>query len=132
MSIMKMYVTDSLYLNAEQVGDNKYIIHLTNGEEIRVTELPKDDRGSIWLWKINSQYFDKDEYALNYLKKLISEKLTGYRIILHAKKEAPVICGTDGRACRCPGKCNTALCSDCPVAEAFFAERDGVKLIYAV
>lgn len=132
MSIMKMYVTDSLYLNAEQVGDNKYIIHLTNGEEIRVTELPKDDRGSIWLWKINSQYFDKDEYALNYLKKLIFEKLTGYRIILHAKKEAPVICGTDGRACRCPGKCNTALCSDCPVAEAFFAERDGVKLIYAV
>lgn len=132
MSIMKMYVTDSLYLNAEQVGDNKYIIHLTNGGEIRVTELPKDDRGSIWLWKINSQYFDKDEYALNYLKKLISEKLTGCRIILHAKKEAPVICGTDGRACRCPGKCNTALCSDCPVAEAFFAERDGVKLIYAV
>lgn len=132
MSKMKMYITDSLYLNAEQVSDNRYIIHLTNGKEIKITELPKDDKGSIWRWKIESQYFDKDEYALNYLKTLISEKLTGYRIVLHAKKEVPVICGVDGRACRSPRKCNTALCYDCPVAEAFHAERDGVKLIYAV
>lgn len=37
-----------------------------------------------------------------------------------------------GYACRFPGKCNSALCSDCPVAEAFFAERDGVELVYAI
>lgn len=67
--------------------------------------------------------------ALNYLKKLVAEKLTGKRILLHKKREKPDICGY---ACRFPGKCNSALCSDCPVAEAFFAERDGVELVYAI
>lgn len=60
---------------------------------------------------------------------LVAEKLTGKRIILHKKREKPDICGY---ACRFPGKCNSALCSDCPVAEAFFAERDGVELVYAI
>lgn len=58
-----------------------------------------------------------------------AEKLTGKRILLHKKREKPDICGY---ACRFPGKCNSALCSDCPVAEAFFAERDGVELVYAI
>lgn len=66
------------------------------------------------------------------LKRIVSEKLTGKRIILHAKGQVPEICGVDGRACRCPGKCNSGLCYQCPVADKFFADRDGVELIYAV
>ncbi len=38
MSIMKMYVEE--YLAAEQVAENRYIIHLSNGKEIEVTEHP--------------------------------------------------------------------------------------------
>ena len=126
MSIMKMYVAE--YLAAEQVAEDRYIIHLSNGKEIEVTEHPVHN-GNMWDWKIDSQVFDTDDYALNYLKKLVAEKLTGKRIILHKKREKPDICGY---ACRFPGKCNSALCSDCPVAEAFFAERDGVELVYAI
>ena len=37
MSIMKMYVEE--YLNAEQVAENLYIIHLSNGKEIEITEI---------------------------------------------------------------------------------------------
>lgn len=131
MSLMKMYVTDSLYLDAEQTSETTWVIHLSNGKQITVEEHPEYN-GTTWDWKVNTQFFEKDQYALNYLKQLISEKLTGKRIIYHAKKEVPNICGVDGRACRSPGQCNTALCSSCPVAEAFFAERDGVELIYAV
>lgn len=63
------------------------------------------------------------------LELLPAEKLTGKRILLHKKREKPDICGY---ACRFSGECNRALCSDCPVAEAFFAERDGVELVYAI
>ena len=131
MSLMKMYVTDSLYLNAEQADDKAWIIHLSNGKEIKVEKDPEHN-GSVWAWKVDKSIFDDDDSALNYLKRLINEKLTGKRIIMHAKLDAPNICGIDGRACRSPGECNTALCSHCPVAEEFFAERDGVKLVYAV
>lgn len=85
--------------------------------------------GNVWDWKVDSQVFDTDNYALNYLKKLVAEKLTGKRILLRKKREKPDICGY---ACRFPGECNRALCSECPVAEAFFAERDGVGLVYAI
>lgn len=127
---MKYFVLDSLKLKAEQISDNEYLIRLSNGEQIKVIEQPVYN-GETWEWKVDTQYFSKEEYALRYLKRLISEKLTGIRVLYHEKREAPDICG-HGRACRYPGKCNTALCSDCPVAEAFFAECDGVKLIYAV
>lgn len=126
MSIMKMYVEE--YLNAEQVAENLYIIHLSNGKEIEITERPVYN-GNVRDWKVDSQVFDTDNYALNYLKKLVAEKLTGKRILLHKKREKPDICGY---ACRFPGECNRALCSECPVAEAFFAERDGVGLVYAI
>lgn len=86
MSIMKMYVEE--YLAAEQVAENRYIIHLSNGKEIEVTEHPVHN-GNMWDWKIDSQVFDTDDYALNYLKKLVAEKLTGKRILLHKKREKP-------------------------------------------
>ena len=85
MSIMKMYVEE--YLAAEQVAEDRYIIHLSNGKEIEVTEYPVHN-GNMWDWKIDSQVFDTDDYALNYLKKLVAEKLTGKRIILHKKRES--------------------------------------------
>lgn len=84
MSVMKMYVEE--YLNAEQVAENFYIIHLSNGKEIEVTERPVHN-GNVWDWKVDSQVFDTDNYALNYLKKLVAEKLTGKRILLHKKRE---------------------------------------------
>ena len=84
MSVMKMYVEE--YLNAEQVAENFYIIHLSNGKEIEVTERPVHN-GNVWDWKVDSQVFDTDNYALNYLKKLVAEKLTGKRILLHNKVE---------------------------------------------
>lgn len=111
-------------------------MHLSNGKEIRVEKdaeyVNETGKKSTWMWKIDEQFFDKDEYALNYLKKLLVERLTGKRIILHSKRNAPDICGVDGCACRARGKCNTALCSYCPVAEKFFADRDGVELVYAI
>ena len=115
-------------LNAEQISDNKYIIHLSNEKQIEVEEQPEYN-GVVWAWKVDSQYFGKDEHALDYLKRLVAEKLTGIRVIYHEKRKVPDICGY---ACRRPGECNTNLCMECPVAEAFFAERDGVKLVYAI
>ena len=134
MSIMKMYVEE--YLNAEQVAENLYIIHLSNVASesdsdvayiqekgklvVGITEFaPMDykDANDEWIG------FDAD------MAKLVAEKLTGKRILLHKKREKPDICGY---ACRFPGECNRALCSECPVAEAFFAERDGVGLVYAI
>lgn len=131
MALIEMYVSDSLYLDAERITDKVYIVHLSNGKEIRVEKEPEYN-GDTWAWKVDSQVFCRDDYALSYLKEIVVEKLTGKRIILHAKKEVPDICGVEGRACRAKGKCNTALCSFCPVAEKFEADRDGVELIYAV
>lgn len=128
---MEMYVSDSLYLDAEKVGEKLYIIHLSNGKDIIVEKDPEHN-GYTWAWKVDNQIFSYDDYALSYLKTIIAEKLTGKRIIFHAKKEVPNICGVDGKACRAKGRCNTALCCSCPVAEKFEADRDGVELIYAV
>ena len=136
MTMMEMCVTDSLFLDAEKISEKVFIVHLSNGKEIWVEKdaeyTSETGEKSTWMWKVDNQFFGEDEYALNYLKKLLAENLTGKRIILHAKRNAPDICGVDGRACRAPGKCDRALCSYCPVAEKFFADRDGVELIYAV
>ena len=90
------------------------------------------ETGSVWDWKVDSQYFSKDEYAAKYLMKLIGEKNTGIRYINRPRRKVPDICGVDGSYCRHPNECNTMLCSDCPVAEEFFASRDGVTLKYAM
>ena len=127
----EMYGSDSLFLNAEALDEKRWIIHLSNGKTIAVEKEPEYN-GQTWEWRIDGQVFGKDGYALDYLKRLVAEKLTGKRIILHQKRKVPEICGIEGRACRHPGECNTMLCSDCPVAEKFFADRDGVELVYAV
>lgn len=113
--MVEMYVSDSLYLNAEVLDEKHWMIHLSNGAEIPVEKDP-EHYGSRWGWKIGNQIFSDDKTALWYLERLVTEKLTGKRIVLHAA----------------PGECNRALCSRCPVAEKFFADRDGVELVYAV
>lgn len=62
MSIMKMYVEE--YLAAEQVAENRYIIHLSNGKEIEVTEHPVHN-GNMW-----------DSYSIfNYLARQYGVKI---------------------------------------------------------
>lgn len=88
------------------------------------------DSETIFPWKVDTQFFSRDNWAAKYLLRLIEEKKTGIRKIYHERRTPPDICGIGGKACRSPGKCNTMLCTDCPVAEEFFAERDGVVLQY--
>lgn len=126
--MMEMYLQD---LNATEIEPDIYEILLSNGEKISVSRNVKHN-GTIWEWKVNDQLFSKEQYALNYLKRVISEKLTGYRVLYHSKQKVPEICGVNGAACRRPGKCNSALCITCPVAEKFFADKDGVTLVYAI
>ena len=118
------------FMPAKQTNLNTFYITLSNGITIDIVKNPEHN-GSIWGYRINTQYFSNEQYAEQYLKKLIAEKLTGNRIIHHKKNEVPNICGVNGAACRNPGKCNSALCNHCPIAEKFFADRDNVKLIYS-
>ena len=91
------------------------------------------DTQSRWAWKVcgnNPQYFSSGNTTVKYLMKYMEEQRTGIRVIPRAKRAVPALCGINGRSCRHPGRCNTALCSECPVAEKFFAKRDGLKLVY--
>jgi len=125
------WILDESNLNAKETAPNIYTIELSNGKTITVIR-DAIRNGIEWAWKVDTQYFSRDSYARAYLKELIAEKLTGKRILFRARGKAPNICGVDGCACRHPGKCNTALCSTCPVADDFFATEDGVELVYAV
>lgn len=128
---MMEYKFGAMYLNAERVDDKNYIIHLSNGKDIYVEKEPTYNE-EIWAWRVGTQVFDNEQFALNYLNRLVVELLTGKRVIFHAKRKAPEICGVGGSGCRAPGECNRMLCANCPVAEKFFADRDGVELVYAV
>lgn len=111
----------------------QFEITLSNGSVIIVErEAVNLDTGTVWDWKVDSQFFSDGNYARMYLNRLIAEKLTGKRVIYRGKKPVPEICGIEGAACRSPGACNTMLCSNCPVAEKFFADRDGVELVYVI
>ena len=81
---------------------------------------------SRWKWLVDGQYFDSDKFAAKYLLRRIEEIRTGIRTFDHEKQAVPDICGVEGRACRHPNTCDSALCSHCPVAEEFFAKRDGI------
>lgn len=115
---------------AERHDLKHWTVHLPNGKTIPVEQRPIHNEKE-WAWKVDDQIFSGDESALRYLKKLITEKQTGKRILPYSMGEVPYICGVNGAACRAPGRCNTLLCDRCPVADQFFADRDGVELIYA-
>lgn len=74
--MVEMYVSDSLYLNAEVLDEKHWMIHLSNGAEIPVEKDP-EHYGSRWGWKIGNQIFSDDKTALWYLERLVTEKLTG-------------------------------------------------------
>ena len=122
------------YLNGQKTEHDceKWRIQLSNGKEIEIEKNPVSSTGTAWAWRIDCQYFDNEDIAVKYLRQLVTEKLTGKRVLLRKKGAVPEICGIDGIRCRNPLACNSALCSHCPVADAFFADRDGVELIYAI
>lgn len=141
---------DVLSVPAKQIDEKAFYVALSNGKTIDVlqdveykyTDSYGNEKCSNWKWKIDGQYFDKDEYATKYLKKIISEKLTGNRIIYHARHEVPDICGceeflkehaNDSWGCHAQrdGRFSN-LCSSCPIAEEIEANRDGVNLVYAI
>lgn len=107
-------------------------LKLSNGKELYVEkDAVNPSTVSKWPWKIENQYFIIDSHAGKYLQQRIVELTTGIRVLLK-KNPVPDICGVDGRACRHPNECDSALCMDCPVAEKFHAEKDGVTIVYAV
>lgn len=127
---MMKYYLDYCLNTMKDISGKLWRVCLPNGKRFDVWQ-DAELNGKTWCWRVEDQYFSREEYAVNYLLRLIAEKLTGKRIIYHSKREVPEICGVEGAACRSSGKCNTALCTDCPVAEKFFADRDGVELVYA-
>lgn len=142
--------SEILGISAEQVNENTFIISLINGKKIEVIKdaehKSKDSTGNVttttWAYKIDSQYFDKFEHAYSYIRILITEKLTGNRIIYHEQGKIPALCGCkkyltkhahDGKGCQAQRTNQfSALCSDCPIAEQLQAEQNGVKLVYAI
>lgn len=140
--------TEILGVQAKQTGENTYLVRLVNGKTFTVItdaeHHDKDsygnDRVTTWEFKVDTQYFSNFDYAYKYIHELITEKLTGNRIIYHARKEVPCICGgeeflkeheNDSWGCHAQ-KDNTFSnnCSYCPIAEEIQAKRDGVTLIY--
>jgi hypothetical protein len=120
--------TEILGVECTQIARTAYVVKLANGTTIAIMENVEYNR-ALWAYKIDSQYFSKRESAISYLHRLIQEKLTGLRIINHKQKRVPEIC--EG-ACRHPNECNRALCSQCPIALKFFADRDNLKLVYVL
>lgn len=122
--------TRVLGVDAYVVSENTFEIRLTNGSVITVETNVETCKGK-YEYSIDGYTFNDLFYAKDYLHTLIHEKVSGIRYIYHRKDEAPDICGY-GKACKKKGECDTALCTECPVGEQFFAERDGVKLEYIV
>lgn len=117
-------------ITADILPDGCHVLNLANGKHIEVCYVP-DGKHPGFDIRIDNQYFSCKDYADIYLTRLIYEKLTGRRIITHAKREVPQICGINGAACRNKA-CTSALCNRCPIAEEHFAQMDRAELIYAV
>lgn len=58
--MVEMYVTDSLFLDAEKISEKVFIVHLSNGKEIRVEKdaeyVNETGKKSTWMWKIDEQF----------------------------------------------------------------------------
>ena len=122
--------TQVLGVDAFVISENTVEIRLINGSVITVETNVETCKGK-YEYRIDGYTFNNSFYARDFLHTLIREKISGIRYIYHRKREAPEICG-HGKACRAEGECDRGLCTECPVAEQFFAECDGVKLEYVV
>lgn len=126
------YILESM--GAERISDDLYVFHLTNGRMLEAKRLSHDD-GDYDLWEIgNTPLADlgDDHILRKFIERRLMEQYTGQRILPRKKGKVPEICGIEGRACRAKGECNRALCMWCPVADKFFADRDGLELVYAI
>ena len=117
-------------------GEYTMIRHNGEAYTLKIKQNPIHN-GCLWAWKVDAQIFSKDDYAKDYLKRRVSEFITGKRYIDHAPREVPYICGSEGLGCRLKYRDDgtpmfSMLCSECPVAEQMHAERDGLTLVYAV
>lgn len=114
---------------AQKAGRNLWII--TDKDQSWELPVCKDavypGSNTVWAWKIDTQFFENNEWAVRYLMQRIQEKTTGIRYIKHKKGTVPSICQ---HICRHPEQCNTLLCSGCPIAEVFWAKREGINMLY--
>ena len=131
-----MLIKDVLTANgAVDQGDGRYIIS-GDGWSIEVLkDAPYPATGSVWEWRVAGQFFSRDDWAAEYLTKLIAEKVTGERVLDHERGSVPDICGTEeyvsNHSCRAKMRgVFSMLCQYCPVAEQIEADRDGVTLKY--
>lgn len=122
-------------MGAERITDDLYVFHLSNGKMLEAERLSHNNGREYDLWMLGGTPIE-DIGDRRILRKVVERRLmeqyTGKRILLRKKGKIPEICGVDGRACRAPGECNRALCSYCPIADKFFADRDGVEMVYAI
>ena len=51
--LMDLYLTSNNYLDAEQVDERHYLIHLSNGKEIEVDSRLMYD-GKPWAWRVGT------------------------------------------------------------------------------
>ena len=123
-------------MNDIKLVPGEYPLTRHNGEAytLKIEQNVRHD-GHLWSWKVDSQFFSKDEYAEGYLEKRVSELKTGKRYISNVKRGFPVICGFGGLSCRLRYRDDgtpaySMLCSECPKAEQMQAERDGLTLVY--
>lgn len=133
-----MTMQDLLTVNgAIDHGNGHYSVKSIDTTNSWTIQIIKDainqDTGTFWEWMVDGQYFSRDDWAAKFLEERITEKNTGERVINRARGQVPDICGIGGAFCRVKGRGYfTMLCSECPVAEQMQAERDGLKLRYAV
>lgn len=114
-------------VNATKHSDKHYT---ASGLEI-YKDVIFPENNTIWAWKINGQYFSRDDWASEFLIRRIAEIKTGVRIINRERGSAPEICGNEGSYCRAKIRGYfTMLCSYCPIAEQIEADRDKVKIKY--
>lgn len=131
LEVIYAYPEDAhaLFSDGERIGVGKNRFTLSNGKTIDTAMALRD--GNVF-YVVDSQWFSRLSYAHEYFRRRVIELLTGVRVLLHKKFTPPDICGFEGRACSAEGECNRAICSYCPIAEKFFAEKDGVSIIYAI
>ena len=131
-----MLIKDVLTANgAVEQGYERYIIS-GDGWSIEVSkDAPHPTTGTVWEWLVAGQFFSRDDWAAEYLAKVIAEKVTGERVFNRERGRVPDICGIEeyvsNYSCRAKMRgVFTMLCQYCPVAEQIEADRDGVTLKY--
>lgn len=109
--------------------DKETVVTLSNGKTITVIKEPED---GTWAWSVDGRLFSHDRWAEEYLKQVVYEKVIGLRVMMRPQHDVPHICGGNCAGYRNDNANNENPCGLCPIRDNAEAERDGVKLIYAV